>query len=300
MSRLLHSSFVVFAFLSGASSDSVFAPSRFAVKKTRNAVASRESRPLAKQLEVRGGAGPIAAETAAKIYGGLMIAHGAALTLAPGPTLEAYGSSSKNPLNKKIMMRTGLSLVSQGIYAYCMLFNNFGINRAFSLSAFMWIAEGLRAIMNGEPSTIGPSIAGELSNLAVMLPTTYAIMNNLDWASNARKVGAVYTVACGLSCGIDPKFAAKCWGITTDSLGEALVSLIGMYLFTLGVASCSLAWNGDIVKAMGHASLALLIGVIKIFFITKEVEKFGGSKTVKFHDMIGLVLLAVIAASILL
>jgi hypothetical protein len=302
MSRHLLSSFVVLAFLSGASCASVFAPSPFAVEKTRNtAVATRES-PRAKQLEVRGGAGPISAETAAKLYGGLMLAQGAAVTLAPGPALEAFGGSSKNPVNKKLMMRTGLTLLSQGILAYCMLFNNFGINRAFFLVGIMWAAEALRSIMNGEPSTIGPTIARELTSLAFWLPTIYATMKNLDCASDARKVVSVFALLSGLSC-VNAKFGAKFWDITTDSLGEALVSSIGIYFLTLGVASCSLAWNGDIVKAMGHASLALLIGGIKLRFVTKEADKFEATKSFhgsKISDSIGLVLLTVIAASILL
>lgn len=74
-------------------------------------------------LELRGGAGPIDAETAAKVVGGIAITTGSVFTVADKFCLKAYDVEGEySPTDARNVVDHNLSILSAGLVMYSLLF----------------------------------------------------------------------------------------------------------------------------------------------------------------------------------
>ena len=119
-----------------------------------------------------GDVNPLTPVSAAKMVGVLAIVQGAYLALAPSKSLKVYVVEEEitNPINVKILRRTGLLVLNMGVYVYGLIFKDYGIRASVAINSLMFVAETLSYLFNNESETIGPFKASDLSFLAVTGP----------------------------------------------------------------------------------------------------------------------------------
>jgi hypothetical protein len=224
-------------------------------------------------ISVRGGAGPLNPTLVAKVVTVLFLVHGAYMALAPGPSLDSYGFKTSSATATKCMRYNGLLILTCGVYGYSLIFQSYDINTAFALGALLWVAEGLHSLWNGQSLTTGPSVRGEMASLAVVGATAISGLNKLPWAGSAFKFNAIFVIMSGLLL-LDPNLGSKVWGIknANGTVEKALITSTGTTLLIAGLMQASLAWDGDIVKAIRKAALGALIINIYSSYFTKHLK----------------------------
>ena len=228
-----------------------------------------------------GGANPLTPVAAAKMSGVLSIANGAYLTLAPGKSLKVYGVEEEitNPINVKILRRTGLLVLNMGVYAYCLVFKDYGLRASVAINSLMFVAETLSSLFHNDSETIGPSKASDLSFLAITGSTAYAALNNLECFNPLFKAYSVYITSCGLLDYFSPQKAAKCFETAgDDEMTPGLVTIIGSACCMLGTLTASLAWGAAPIDAIGYTAAVSAVLNLKGLFFSPEMDDTGINK----------------------
>jgi hypothetical protein len=245
-------------------------------------VLPRSNAVLEKQLVVRGGAGPIDTTTAAKCICGLWLAQGVTGILAPEMNLKSYGgsdASAANLTNQMLMRRVSISVFSSGVLAFSSLFKDYSLNTAYALTASLWVAQYLHALLNDHSTKLqAPGKEGDIVGLALTSACLYGCLTDADWALTAIKGFTGYLGLAGLSCAfLGYKNASAIWKVgELDNVGNALIVPIGANLCALFIVAYTTAWEGgDIETAIGRACLAGLFFITKFLFLTKATELLG-------------------------
>ena len=229
----------------------------------------------------RGGANPLTPVAAAKMSGVLSIANGAYLTLAPGKSLKVYGVEEEitNPINVKILRRTGLLVLNMGVYAYCLVFKDYGLRASVAINSLMFVAETLSSLFHNDSETIGPSKASDLSFLAITGSTAYAALNNLECFNPLFKAYSVYMTSVGLFEYLFPQQAGKSFEITgDDEMTPGIVTIIGSACCMLGTLTASLAWGAAPIDAIGYTAAVSAVLNLKGLFFSPEMDDTGINK----------------------
>jgi hypothetical protein len=228
-----------------------------------------------------GGANPLTPVAAAKMSGVLSIAQGAYLTLAPSKSLQMYGVEEEitNPINVKLLRRTGLLILNMGVYVYCLIFKDNGIRASVAINSLMFVVETLSSLFNNESETIGPSKAFDLSFLAVTGSTAYAALNNLECFNPLFKVYSVYITIVGLLDYFSPQ-QTRNWFETAghDEMTPGIVTIIGSACLMLGTLTTSLAWGVAPIDAIGYTAAVSAVLDLKGIFFSPEMEDTGINK----------------------
>jgi len=252
-----------------------------------------------KIVSIRGGAGPIEPVTAAKVVGAINIIQGAVCALSPKSNSEAYGlKEDDSPLTVKIMREAGLTVLFQGIIAYCLLFKGTSVNTAMGVASLLWSAESVKSLLDNDSETVGPSKVGSLSVLAFAGTCVYAGLTHADWALTAFKADAIYTIICAIPCVFNASLSNKLWELKdTNEFTPGLINGLGCNLINSGALVAAIAWGIDPVKAIGYTSLVSLLTTFNYNFLSPDFDVLGIDIA---PLMFWVVLHAVISASILL
>ena len=119
-------------------------------------------------LELRGGAGPIDPELAAKLVAGACTLQAAGSILAVDKALDVYGFESI-PVRQVIMQSVGGNFVTIGLPAALMLFKGMSLNEAFGYTGVLWSAVPL--LMKKSLEEAGCALNGVWFGLALTVGT---------------------------------------------------------------------------------------------------------------------------------
>lgn len=278
--RFVTSSFILLLATAARSADAV--PSFLPKNKRRFATTSHA-------LELRGGAGPIDAETAAKVVGGLAITAGSVFTVGDKFCLKVYDvEGGMSPTDTRFITDHNLSLLSAGLVMYSLLFRkDISFNLAMALGNLPWTFRALGNLLNESAKTTGPSNMGSSIGLAVGAAAIYAGLTDAAWASSAFKTSAVFGLASGLPLFLTPGKAAKLWGLKgTTEITNGMLTGVGLTLTGLGAFMTSLAWGDDIVTAVGKKVIVDALGGIKAMYFSPEWASIGVSKAAVYFWLI--------------
>eukprot|EP00956_Cyclotella_meneghiniana_P037999 scaffold147603_cov72-Cyclotella_meneghiniana.AAC.1 len=233
-------------------------------------------------LELRGGAGPIEAETAAKVVGGIAITAGSVFTVSDKFCLKAYDVQGElSSTDARLVTDHNISILGAGLVMYSLLFRkDISFNLAMALGNLPWTFRALSNILNECSKTTGPSNMGSSMGLAVGAATMYAGLTDAAWASSVFKASAIFGLASGLPLLLAPGAAAKLWEIkgATDMTNGMLTGL-GVTLTGLGALLTSLAWGDDIITAVGKKAMVDALACMKAMYFSPEWASIGVSKT---------------------
>lgn len=249
----------------------------------------RKSLATSRALELRGGAGPIEAETAAKVVGGLAIATGSVFTVGDKFCLKAYDVEGElSPTDARFVIDHNLSILSAGLVMYSLLFRkDISWNLAMALGYMPWTFRALGNLLNECSKTTGPSNIGSSLILAVGAAAMYGGLSGTAFASSAFKASAAFALASGLPCLLVPEEASKLWemkGATEMTTG--MITGVGVTLTGFGAFVVSLAWGDDIITAVGKKAIVDALGLIKAMYFSPEWASLGVSKAAAYFWLI--------------
>jgi hypothetical protein len=245
----------------------------------------------------RGGAGPIAPTSAAKIAGTFCLVQGTYSALAPSKSFP-YGEYNITQTNANLIREIGLSFLNMGVHVYGLIFKGYGIKVSSAINALIWVADCLYGLLNDKSKTTGKSKAADITVLAVNSAVAIAALNDLPYFSTTLKAESIFVALSSLSCIVSPTFGMKIWEIENDDeYTPGFVSLIGNSLGFDAVLLASLAWGMEPITAIGYTAAVATILSLKTHFFTPEVARIGMNKKVlAIWPVIG----AITALSILL
>jgi hypothetical protein len=135
--------------------------------------------------------GPIETTTAAKCICGLWLAQDVTGILAPEMNLKTYGgddASAANLTNQMLMTRSSLAVLSSGVLAFSSLFKYYSLNTAYALTASLWVAQYLHALLNDLSTKLqAPGKEGDLVGLTLASASLYGYLTDAGWALTAIK-----------------------------------------------------------------------------------------------------------------
>lgn len=278
--RFVASSFILLLATAARSADAV--PFFLPKNKRRFATTSHA-------LELRGGAGPIDAETAAKVVGGLAITAGSVFTVGDKFCLKVYDvEGGMSPTDTRFITDHNLSILAAGLVMYSLLFRkDISFNLAMALGNLPWTFRALSNLLNESSKTTGPSNMGSSIGLAVGAVAMYAGLTDAAWSSSAFKTAAVFGLASGLPLLLAPGKAAKLWELKgTTEITNGMLTGVGVTLTGLGALLTSLAWGDDIVTAVGKKAIVDALGGIKAMYFSPEWASIGVSKAAVYFWLI--------------
>ena len=240
-------------------------------------------------LELRGGAGPIDAESAAKVVGGLAITTGSVFTVADKFCNKSYGvDGDLSPTDAQLTIKHNLSILSAGLVMYSLLFrNDISWNLAMALGNLPWAFKALADLLNESAKTTGPSNIG--SSLIFLFASTAAYGGWIaaNWAGNAFKAASAFAFVSGLPCLLAPGVASRLWelkGVTEMTNG--MITGVGVTLTGMGAFMAALAWGDDVITAVGKKALVDILSLIKTMYFSPEWASLGISKALVYFWLI--------------
>ena len=236
------------------------------------------SKPL---LSVRGGgccASPIDGTVAAKVFGGVLLAHGSLFVMMePEKVATLYGSSNLDHLNRLCLRRIGMCEVATGLYTYSMLFRDLGIEAATAISMTPLAIDFLAELLRAGSTRCGYNkwtvdFAGALIHVAAVISNAHG----LEWAEAARKLAALFLLLHATIATLSTDWAKEIWNIKIhNSEGRTYMAFLALNALGNAAVSTSLAWFGvNIAQALGYSALAYSLSLLKAIYITKEVDLF--------------------------
>ena len=227
---------------------------------------------LQKQLAVRGGGGPIEPATAANIMGGLYLAQGAMMSLAPLKTLESYGydpEEFKGQSDLAMVRRGGLSTLSLGLIVFALHMQNYSSNTALALMASVWVAEWFHTLANGTQL----SVSGDSIGLALSSATVYGCVTDADWAPLATKAFCGFGLFAGFAMTFLSNETVKTI-FQCESTGSPLsMRTHGYNTLCLGIMQYLLIFQEmDILDATGKLAVCGLLCFVKAL-LAKEIPE---------------------------
>jgi len=266
---------------------------------TANAVPSFVPKAAATKqaLSIRGGAGPLDPDIAAKVLLGACAVQGAYSHLAPNKSMGMYNITD-DKLSTILTELTGDLFLMYAITAYGVLFTDMSTIKAIGAAQIPITVSNLRNILNGKSESSGCNMPGQWVNLAITAFAAYACLSGADYATTAVKALAVYIGLANTQCRFAPVAALKSWGIEEKDRSPVAIfeaKLLGQLGIGNAVLIGALVSNVDAYKALGYSGIPAFLSLL--LFISSGDFKNIGFEVAKIYPWMALVAVAVITLS---
>jgi hypothetical protein len=262
-------SILLVAFIAATDAEKVFCVPAARPHPITNVAKSKSS-----LLKIRGGAGPIDKDAAAKIAMAITAIQGAYGMLAPSKVVEQWGSSS-NPLLDA--MTEGMSTVTlrSALMGYLAIKGE-PLNKVVGIGIIPGLITIAKVILNETPAKVGTSMKAEVLFAAMDAAVAYACLSNATYADTAIKLYIGWGLINGLGDFFAPKKLLEAWGVAdADDLVTWSTKGYGANILAITVFGAALVNGADPLKAYGYSWSPIVLSLFSYLFITKEVEKFG-------------------------
>lgn len=250
----------------------------------------------------RGGAGPIDADMAAKVYTGLVGAQGALDYLSPKTVDKLYNISlQSDPLSAFLQQYVGGNQIGVAIILVAAVFMD-GVSglKAIGFGLLPGVLAIVKSLLDGQPGELGIQLPMQYINGAIQAYVMYALLSGADHAGTVLKFYCAYTGLATAQCRIAPQAALKAWGCgpaegtATQAFATQLIGQSGLALtvamYTLGVES------GEAGTAVGRVAVVYLASLAE-FLLSGTFTSLGVDVT-KCYPWV--VISTVVAATLLL
>jgi len=249
----------------------------------------------------RGGAGPIDAEMAAKVYTGLVGAQGALDYLSPKTVDKMYQISlQSDPLSAFLQQYVGGNQIGVAIILVVFVFLD-GVSslKAIGFGLLPGELAIVKSLLDGQPGELGIKLPMQYINGAIQAYVMYVLLSGADHAVTVLKFYCAYTCLATAQCRIAPQAALKAWGFpaegtATQAFATQLIGQSGLALtvamYTLGVES------GEAGTAVGRVAVVYLASLAE-FLLSGTFTSLGVDVT-KCYPWV--VISTVVAATLLL
>lgn len=251
----------------------------------------------------RGGAGPIDADMAAKVYTGLVGAQGALDYLSPKTVDKLYNISlQSDPLSAFLQQYVGGNQIGVAIILVTFVFLD-GVSglKAIGFGLLPGVLAIVKSLLDGQPGELGIKLPMQYINGAIQAYVMYALLSGADHAGTVLKFYCAYTGLATAQCRIAPQAALKAWGFpaegtATQAFATQLIGQSGLALtvamYTLGVESS----GGEASTAVGRVAVVYLASLAE-FLLSGTFTSLGVDVT-KCYPWV--VISTVVAATLLL
>lgn len=251
----------------------------------------------------RGGAGPIDADMAAKVYTGLVGAQGALDYLSPKTVDKLYNISlQSDPLSAFLQQYVGGNQISVAIILVAAVFMD-GVSglKAIGFGLLPGVLAIVKSLLDGQPGELGIQLPMQYINGAIQAYVMYALLSGADHAGTVLKFYCAYTGLATAQCRIAPQAALKAWGFpaegtATQAFATQLIGQSGLALtvamYTLGVEKS----GGEASTAVGRVAVVYLASLAE-FLLSGTFTSLGVDVT-KCYPWV--VISTVVAATLLL
>ena len=278
----------------------VFASLTLVLFDTANAVPSFVPKAAATKqaLSIRGGAGPLDPDIAAKVLLGTCGVHGAYSHLAPNKSMGMYNVTDDKLSTLLTEINGGLFLMF-AMTGYGVLFTDMSTIKAIGAAQIPITVSNLRNILNGESESSGCNMPGQWVNLAITAFAAYACLSGADYATTVVKALAVYLGLANTQCRFAPEAALKGWGIDLKDRSPVAIfeaKCLGQTGIINAVLIGALISNVDAYKAIGYAGIPALIS--PVLMVSYGDFKNIGFELAKIYPWMALVAVAVVTLSL--
>jgi len=256
----------------------VFASLALVLFDTANAVPSFVPKAAATKqaLSIRGGAGPLDPDIAAKVLLGACAVQGAYSHLAPNKSMGMYNVTD-DKLSTILTECNGGLFLMYAITAYGVLFTDMSTIKAIGVAQIPINVSNLRNILNGEAESSGCNMPGQWVNLAITSFAAYACLSGADYATTAVKALTVYIGLANTQCRFAPEAALESWGIEEKDRSPVAIfkaKVLGHTGILTAVLIGALISNVDAYKALGYSGIPALLSIV-LFITSGDFEKIG-------------------------
>jgi hypothetical protein len=175
---------------------------------------------LDKQLSIRGGAGPVSADTAANLLGGYCLVEGAVLSLAPQLYMESLGATEEYAADAESQRWTraqGHSFLGIGLVFLALHMMDWKDNTAHALMCVPWCAEWLHSLLTQDKMV---ATWANILGLLLYFATLYGNLADTEWRLIPTKLLYSYAMFCGVTCGfLNVKTVEKIWTLPERERG---------------------------------------------------------------------------------
>ena len=266
----------------------------FVLSRSSSLPTSTSNLLLQKQLDVRGGAGPLDASTVGKAFTGAYLAQGTLMTLAPKRSAAMYGVD-EGFTKQYVAELCGAEVLAQAIVGISMIFRNTEFTEAYGYANLARAIVVLRKYLNEEHKALSSPNASLLVAVTAYAVSAYGSLTNQGWVDFYNQVLAASGILVGSVGLILPDTLADLLGMSSAvskvlSRGKSAVSASPntalTYLlkyfssWTMGsgiLALCLMNSNSKFttVESLAYASIPVLGLLLSSTFITKEIGAMG-------------------------
>ena len=227
-------------------------------------------------LSLRGGAGPLDADTVSKVYTGMVAAQGALDYLSPKTANKLYNCDLSDSTSAFIQSYVGGNQAATAIALFGTVFSGQPALKAIGLGLIPGALSNISAILDGVPKEIGINVPMQCINLGIQLFVVKSLLGGGANASQILKYYLGYIVLATGQCRVAPQSALKAWGFPE---GTALQSFATKLLGQSGLAFSAAAYTlgvegGDVSTAVARVALVYLASLVE-FLASGELEKVG-------------------------
>ena len=227
-------------------------------------------------LSLRGGAGPLDADTVSKVYTGIVAAQGALDYLSPKTVNKLYNCDLSDSISSFIQTFVGGNQAATAIALFGTIFADQPSLKAIGIGLIPASLSSISAILDGTPKELGINVPMQYINLGIQLFVIKSLLGGDANASQILKYYLGYIVLATGQCRVAPQSALKAWGFPD---GTALQSFATKLLGQSGLAFSAVAYTlgvegGNASTAVGRVALVYLASLIE-FLASGEFEKIG-------------------------
>jgi hypothetical protein len=227
-----------------------------------------------KQLQVRGGAGPLDPNVATKTMAVAALGQGFFAKEAPEQCLEFYGAEDKSLYAQVCMRLMGTGILSIGVIALCLFSLNTSVHKAVAWSLVVWAAEHITVLLNGMHHKLGLSPMNRYLWLALTLFGMHACFTGADYADATIKAAFTLLATQCIIAIVNPRAAAAIYKHKILSKDELTWTRgYGFENLALCVFSIAIASGVEPKQGLGYMSVPVIAHMVCLLFITKEAQE---------------------------
>ena len=249
-------------------------------------------------LSLRGGAGPLNADTISKVYAGVVVGHGALDYLSPKAVYKMYEIELVDSITSFVQSYVGGNQIATVVTLLGTVFSDQPALKAIGVGLLPGALKGISHILDGTPQELGIHVPMQYVHNAAQLFVVRSLLTDAPNAPTVLKYFLTYLTLAAVQCRVAPQSALKTWGFPE---GTALQTFASKLLGQSGLALAVLAYTlgvegGGVPTAVGRMALVYGASLLEMLVSGQFTEI--GVDNAKLYPWIGIAFVS--AATLLL
>ena len=249
-------------------------------------------------LSLRGGAGPLNADTISKVYAGVVVGHGALDYLSPKAVYKMYEIELVDSITSFVQSYVGGNQIATVITLLGTVFSDQPALKAIGVGLLPGALKGISHILDGTPQELGIHVPMQYVHNAAQLFVARSLLTDAPNSTTVLKYFLAYLALAAVQCRVAPQSALKTWGFPEGTALQTFASkLLGQSGLALAVLAYTLGVEGGAVPtAVGRMALVYGASLLEMLVSGQFTEI--GVDNAKLYPWIGIAFVS--AATLLL